>query len=143
MLRPIAALIMVFIVAGQALAGGIACGIDALNESLSNQDETSCSMKSDGDCEDMACCLQGKTPTGAAAAKVCCEVFCGESTGGAQFDFTPQTLAFAPPIVSYRIIEFESPSSESAFSVFFRSAENDLLSHHSPDLFLKNSTFLI
>lgn len=143
MLRFLAALTMVLIIASQALAGGISCGIDLLNKSVDSTNETACPMQSGGDCDDMACCTQGKSPTGSAAAKVCCDVICGESTGGSQFDFTPQTLSFAPPIVRYRTIEFDSLNTDSAFSVFFRSSENDLLSQHSPDLFLKNSTFLI
>src|SRR5215470_1272442 len=145
MLRSIAALIMVLVIACQALAGGIACGIDVLGKSLKSGDEMACPMQSQGDCEDMACCAQGKSPTGSVVAMVCCEIFCGESTGGAQFNFTPQTVSLAPPIISYRAVEFDSLGSDtdSAFSVFLRSADNDLLSHSPPDLFLANSTFLI
>src|SRR5262249_41447402 len=121
------------------------CGIDALNSSLNSTDEMACSMQSQSDCEEMACCAQGKSPTGSVVAMVCCEVICGESTGGAQFNFTPQTLSLAPPVISYRAAELDSLSSDtgSAFSVFLRSAENDLLSYDPIDLFLLNSTFLI
>jgi hypothetical protein len=145
MLKRFTALILVLIIASQALAGGIACGIDALSKVLSDGDEMACSMQGDGDCKDMACCMQGKSPTGSVVAMVCCEVICGESTGGSQFDFIPQALAFAPPVLRYRAVEFDSHSSDTnpAFSVFLRSAENDLLSHDPPDLFLVNSTFLI
>jgi hypothetical protein len=145
MLRRIAALIMVLVIAGQALAGGIACGIDAFDNGLSSETEMTCPMQGQGDCEEMACCARGKSPTGSVVAMICCEVVCGESTSGAQFNFTPQTLALAPPILSYRAVEFDSLSSDtdSAFSVFLRSAENHLLSHDPPDLFLANSTFLI
>ncbi len=145
MLRRIAALIVVLVFTGQALAGGIVCGIDARGHGLNSADEMACPMQSEGDCEEMACCAQGKSPTGSVVAMVCCEVICGESTGGAQFNFTPQTLALAPPIVNYRPVGFDSLSSDtdSALSVFLRSAENDLLSHDPPDLFLVNSTFLI
>ena len=145
MLRRIAALILVLIIASQAMAGGIACGIDALSKAISDEDEMACAMQGDGDCKDMACCMQGKSPTGSVVAMVCCEVICGESTGGSQFNFIPQTRAFAPPVLRYRAVEFDSHSSDtnSAFSVFLRSAENDLLFHDPPDLFLINSTFLI
>jgi hypothetical protein len=145
MLRRIAALIVVLVITGQALAGGIVCGVDALGKSLNSMDEMACPMQNQGDCKEMACCAQGKSPTGSVVAMVCCEVICGESTGGAQFNFTPQTLSLAPPIISYRAAEFDSLSSDTdpAFSVFLRSAENDLLSHDPPDLFLINSTFLI
>ena len=145
MLRRIAALIMVLIITSQALAGGIACGLDAINNSLGGKTEMASPMQGQGECESMACCAQGKSPTGSVVAMICCEVVCGESTGGAQFNFTPQTLAFAPPILRYRAVGFDSLSSDtdSAFSVFLRSAENNLLSHDPPDLFLVNSTFLI
>ena len=145
MLRRIAALIMVLIITGQALAGGIACGLDAFNNGFGGKTEMACPMQEQGDCESMACCAQGKSPTGSVVAMICCEVVCGESTSGSQFNFTPQTLAFAPPILRYRAVEFDSLSSDndSAFSVFLRSAENDLLSNDPPDLFLVNSTFLI
>ncbi len=145
MLRRIAALIMVLVITSQALAGGIACGVDAFSKGLGGKTEMDCPMQGQSDCESMACCARGKSPTGSVAAMICCEVVCGESTGGAQFDFTPQTLAIAPPILSYRAVEFDSISSDtdSAFSVFLRSAENHLLSHDPPDLFLINSIFLI
>jgi hypothetical protein len=145
MLNRIAALIMILIISSQALASGIVCGINALSKALSEENEMACPMQGEGDCKDMACCLQGKSPAGSIVAMICCEVVCGESTGGAQFDFTPQTLAQAPPIVSYRSVDFDSLSSDtdSSFSVFLRSAENDLLFHDPPDLFLINSTFLI
>jgi len=145
MLRRIAALIVVLIITGQALAGGIACGIDTFNNGLGSNAEMACPMQEPDGCGSMACCAQGKSPTGSIVAMICCEVVCGESTGGSQFNFTPHTLAFAPPILRYRAVEFDSLSSDndSAFSVFLRSAENDLLSHDPPDLFLVNSTFLI
>ncbi len=145
MLERIAALIMVLVITSQALAGGIACGLDAFNNGLGGKTEMTCPMQGQGGCESMACCARGKSPTGSVVAMICCEVVCGESAGGAQFNFTPQTLAFAPPVLSYRAVEFDSLTSDtdSAFSVFLRSAENDLLSHDPPDLFLVNSIFLI
>ena len=78
---------MVLLLAGQALAGGIACGIDALSNGFNSTGEAACSIQKTGECDEMACCLQGKSPTGAVVAMVCCEIRCGESTGGAQFDF--------------------------------------------------------
>jgi hypothetical protein len=141
----IAALIMVLVLSGQALAGGIACGVDALSNNLGGKTEMSCPMQGQDGCEAMACCTQGKSPTGSIVAMICCEVVCGEPTSGSQFNFTPQTLVFARPILSYRAIEFDlfGFDIDSAFSVFLRSAESDLLSHDPPDLFLVNSTFLI
>jgi hypothetical protein len=46
----------------------------------------------------------GEIAHGAPAAIICCEVKCGESTGGAQFDFAPQTLVPAPRFVSVRSV---------------------------------------
>ncbi|MGH9838473.1 MAG: hypothetical protein ACREEM_06795 [Blastocatellia bacterium] len=145
MLRRVAALLMVLLFAGQAVAGGIACSIDAINNGFDNTSETSCSMQEAGDCDEMACCALGKSPTGSMAAMVCCEFKCGESTGGAQFNFTPQTLILAPSVVAIRLVPL-APLSEvdaSAGDILFKSAENNLLHHDPPDLFLSNSTFLI
>jgi hypothetical protein len=75
---------------------------------------------------------------------ICCEIKCGESTGGAQFDFTPLTLTFAPPITPIRFISHSILSDPDAGSaVSHKPAEIDLLHHSPPDLFLQNSAFLI
>ena len=146
MLRRIAALLLLLVITGQAMAGGIACGVEAISNGLNEQ--TACKMQSQGDCEgmaEMACCALGQSPTGSIAAMICCEVKCGESTSGAQFNFTPQRLMFAPPVVTIRVVSLV-PWSEveaSATSIPIRSAENHLLHHHPPDLFLSNATFLI
>jgi hypothetical protein len=145
MLKRIAALLLVLLFAGQALAGGIVCGIDAISNGLSETDEAACPMRSAGECDEMACCAQGKSPTGALAAMICCEVKCGESTSGALFNFAPLTLTPAPPIVSIRFVSLD-PVREieaSAAAISIKSAANNLLNHDPPDLFLSNSTFLI
>lgn len=146
MLRRISALLLLLVIAGQAMAGGIACGVEAISSSLS--EPTVCSMQSQGDCEgmaEMACCALGQSPTGSIAAMICCEVKCGESTGGAQFDFTPQTLTLAPPIVTIRVVSLvpQREATTSKTSIPIRSAEQHLLHHNPPDLFLSNATFLI
>jgi hypothetical protein len=123
MLRRIAALIMVLVITSQTLVGGIACGLDAFNNCLGGKTEMDCPMQGQSDCEAMACWARGKSPTGSIVTMICCEVVCGESTSGSQFDFTPHTLVFAPPILNYRAAEFDSSGSDtdSAFSVFLRS----------------------
>ena len=145
MLKRVAALLMVLLFAGQALAGGIACSIDALSNGFNSAGEAACSMRKTGECDEMACCLQGKSPTGAVVAMVCCEIRCGESTGGAQFNFTPLTLAPVPTLVTVRIVSLDTLSEveASAAAISFRSVETNLLHHDPPDLFLSNSTFLI
>jgi hypothetical protein len=145
MLKRIAALLMVLLFAGQALAGGIACGMEVISNGFSRTDEASCSMQDMGDCDQMACCLQGKSPTGSVVAMICCEVKCGESTGGAQFIFAPQTPVLARPVITLRLVSVESLSevADSNATASFKSAENDLLHHNPPDLFLCKATFLI
>jgi hypothetical protein len=145
MLRRVTALLMVFLLAGQALAGGIVCGIDAISNGFGSTDEAACSMQSTGECDEMACCMQGKSPTGSVVAMICCEVKCGESTGGAQFNFPPQPLALAPSVVTVRLISLDALNEVEASNaiVSAKSAETDLLHHNAPDLFLSNSTFLI
>ena len=146
MVRRIAAFFLLLVIAGQAMAGGIACGVEAISSSLS--EPTVCTMQSQGDCEgmsEMACCALGTSPTGSIAAMICCEVKCGESTGGAQFDFTPQPLTLAPPIVTIRVVSLV-PAREvatSKTSIPIQAAEHHLLHHHPPDLFLSQSAFLI
>jgi hypothetical protein len=144
MLKRVAALLMVLLFAGQSLAGGIVCGIDAINNGFNQTDEAVCSMQDMGECDGMACCAQGKSPTGSVVAMICCEVKCGESTGGAQLNFAPRTPACAPTGVIIRLIPLEASNKPTdAAGVSFRLAENNLLHHNPPDLFLFNSTFLI
>lgn len=123
---------MLLVITCQPVLGGIACGMEIINGN-------------DGDMSNMACCTQGKSPTGSIVAQVCCETLCGESTSGSEFDFTPQALTLSSPIINYRIADFYSLNShsDSAFSAFFRSREDNILSQNPPDLFLSYSTFLI
>ena len=143
MLKRVAALILVLLFVGQALAGGIVCGVDAISNSISHVDEAACPMQSMGECEKMACCAQGKSPTGALAAMICCEVKCGESTSGAQFNFAPQTLIPAPRVGAVRTILLDAMGKAETAVVSIRSAAYKLLHHDPPDLYLSNSTFLI
>jgi hypothetical protein len=120
------------------------CGIDAISNGLNQSSEAACPMEEPGECN-MACCMQGKSPTGSIVAMVCCEVKCGESTGGAQFNFTPPTIAPAPPVVAIRLVSLDalSEAEASVAAVSLRSAENNFLRHESPLIFLENSAFLI
>ena len=127
MLRRVAALVMILLFAGQALADGIVCSLDAISNSR----------------DEMACCLHGTSPTGSVLAMVCCEVKCGESTGGSQFEFDQQTFVLAPSVVTIRHISLDVLGEVEAAGVSVRSAERNLLHHDAPDLFLSNSTFLI
>jgi len=143
MLKRVAALLMILLFAGQAMAGGIVCGAGTISNSFSHTDEAACSMQSAAQCDEMACCSQGKSPTGALTAMICCEVKCGESTGGAQFDFAPQILVPAPRTVSVRAILLDMMCETEAAIVSIKSAAYKLLHHDPPDLYLSNSTFLI
>ena len=143
MLKRIDALLMILLFAGQAMAGGVVCGVDAISKSINHTYEAACPMQSMGECDEMACCSQGKSPTGALAAMVCCEVKCGESTGGAQFDFAPQMLVPGPRAVSVRAILLDTMGETETAVVSIKSAAYKLLHHDPPDLYLSNSTFLI
>jgi hypothetical protein len=147
MLKRAATLIMVLLFAGQAMAGGIVCGIDAISKNFNHTDEVACMMmmQSEGECGVMACCMLGKSPTGAIGAMICCEVKCGESTGGAQFNFVQLTLAPAPSFTFVRLVSLDALSDAEAAlaAVSLRSADNNFLHHPPPDLFLQNSAFLI
>ncbi len=143
MLKRVAALLMILLFASQAMAGGIVCGAGAISNSFSHTDEAACSMQSAAQCDEMACCAQGKSPTGALTAMICCEVKCGESTGGSQFDFAPQMLVPAPRAVSVRAILLDMMGETEIAVVSIKSAAYKLLHHDPPDLSLSNSTFLI
>jgi hypothetical protein len=148
MLKRFAALLMILLFAGQAMAGGIVCGIDAISKGLnrpSESGEATCPMEKSGACDDMACCRLGKSPTGAMGPMICCEVKCGESTGGAQFDFTPLNLAPAPSLIVVRLVSLDalSEAEASVAAASLRLAENDFLRHEPPSIFLQNSSFLI
>jgi len=145
MLKRTAALLMVLLFAGQALAGGIACGADAISDVFNDTDEVSCTMQGTGEGGEMACCMQGKSPTGAMVAMICCQVKCGESTGGALFNFAPLVLALAPSFISIRLVPLDtlSGAEASATAVSLRSVENNFLHRDPTNIFLENSAFLI
>jgi hypothetical protein len=143
MLKRVAALLMILLFAGQAMAGGIVCGAGAISNGFSHTDEAACPMQSTARCDEMACCAQGKSPTGALTVMICCEVNCGESTGGAQFDFASQTPVPAPRIVSIRSVLLAAMGEAETAVVSIKSAAYKLLHHDPPDLYLSNSTFLI
>jgi hypothetical protein len=143
MLKRVAALLMVLLFAGQAMAGGIFCGDDAIGKSFNHTDEAACPMQSEGECDKKACCAEGKSPNGALAAMVCCDLKCGESTGGAQFNFAPQELIPAPRVVSVRTVLLDAMGEAETAVVSIKSAAYKLLHHDPPDLYLSNSTFLI
>jgi hypothetical protein len=144
LLKRVALSLLILLFAGQAMAGGIMCGVDAISKGLNQSSEAACPMEKSEEC-DMSCCKQGKSPTGSIVAMVCCEVKCGESTGGALFNFTPLMIALGPPVIVIRFVSLDSTSEieASLAAVSLRSAENDFLHHDPPDLYLQNSTFLI
>lgn len=134
---------MALLFAGQAMAGGIVCGVEAINNRLNQSSEGVCPMEKSGACDDMACCMQGKSPTGSIVAMICCEVKCGESTGGAQFNFAPFNIAPAPSVIAVRLVSLDALGEASVAAASLRSAENEFLHHDPPSLFLQNSAFLI
>lgn len=69
-MKRVAALLMVLLFAGQAMAGGIMCGVDNIGNSFNHTDEAECPTQGAGECDEMACCARGKSPTGALAAMI-------------------------------------------------------------------------
>ncbi|SRR6266545_3357561 len=149
MLKNVTALILVLLFAGQSPAGGSVCGVGAISKSFNQADEAVCPMQRAARHDEMACCAQGKSPTGAMAAMICCEVPCcceapyGESTGGAQFDFAPQTLIHEPRVISVRAVLLDAMGEAETAVVSIKSAAYKLLHHDPPDFYLSNSRFLI
>jgi hypothetical protein len=143
MSKRIVALLMILLFAGHVWAGGIACGNNTISKTLNRADEATCSMQNVSERDEMACCALGKSPSGALAAMICCEVKCGESTGGAQFDFAPQTLIPAPRLFKVRAVLLDAMGEAETAAVSIKSAAYKLLHHDPPDFYLSNSTFLI
>ncbi len=149
MLKHITALILVLLFAGLAPVGGSLCGVDAIGNSFNHAGEAACPMQSAARYDEMACCAQVKSPTGAMAAMKCCEVKCcceapyGESPGGAQFDFAPQTLIHEPRVISVRAVLLDAMGEAETAVVSIKSAAYKLLHHDPPDFYLSNSRFLI
>ena len=77
------------------------------------------------------------------AAMMCCEVKCGESTGGAEFEFAPQTLISEDRVLIVRRILLDATGEAETAVVSIKSAAYKLLHHDPPDLYLFNSMFLI
>ncbi len=149
MLKRIAAMFLILLIVGQALAGGSVCGVDAIGKSFNQTDEAACPMQGAARYDEVACCAQGESPTGAMAAMICCKVKCcceapyGESTGDPQFNFAPQTLIPEPRIVRVRPSLLDALGEAETAVVSIKSAAYKLLHHDPPDLYISKSTFLI
>jgi hypothetical protein len=130
----------------QTSADGVVCGIDTISGNGLNQlSNVNCPIEKPGPCDEQACCKQGKSPTGSIVAMVCCELKCGESTGGEQLSIVSRTIAPAPSTVSIRRISLDllGEAKASRAGISLRSEENNFLNHDPPDRFLQNSAFLI
>lgn len=126
MLKQVFTFLMVVTFISQSLIGGFACSQD-------NQGEEG----------QMACCVQGHSPSGSAVAMVCCQTACGESTSGAQIE-TPQLQQLSlPPATALRLPVFDVQALDDLVSVLSHQANASLLYQNPPDLFLLNSSFLI
>lgn len=130
MLNRLAALVIVLAFVGPDLAGGLVCA------------------ESGSGCHGMArmaCCAMAKAPAASPAARLCCEMVCGESTGDMSIAQPPagaQQLDFTQSVVKVRV-EPLNRFFAAQFAVSMRSAESSLLYRNPPDLFLRHSTFLI
>ena len=126
MLKHFATLLIAVVLAGQSLAGELAC------DKSGNHGPA-----------EMACCKQAKSATGSPAATLCCRIACGEETSGPlglqSEASTSQHQVPTPAIVADLVI----PSHPLfAGSLSSRSA-GALLGPSPPALYLHNSSFLI
>src|SRR5215475_11769679 len=142
MLKRITSLILPLLFASQAVAGGIGCGVNIINNSF-NFDGAACLTHSLSESGEMACCAQGKSPAGALASMNCCKTQCGEFIGGAQFETTPQTLIPEPRVIRVRAILLDTMGGAETSTVSIKSAAYKLLHRYPPDFYLSNSRFLI
>jgi hypothetical protein len=100
----------------------------------------SCAADSGQPQMDMACCQQAKLPTGAAVAKTCCEILCGESPGEAPIsNATPEMQV--PLVLVLAALPWLTPPAR--VSVPHRPAPRPAQPCQFPHLYLKNSAFLI
>lgn len=139
MLKHFVALFIIFVFAGQTLAGGFAC------------------LKGGGNsAAETACCEQAKSAAGSPVAAMCCQTVCGEPTSGTpgpQSDQPFQGMQIPSPVFTAQLIA----SINSLFAELFpvakgsteplivkrSSADALILKLHPPAVYLNNSTFLI
>jgi hypothetical protein len=143
MLKRTAAFIFVLLLASQAMARGIVRGADAISRSFNHTEEAACPIQNASEGHAVDCCAHEKSPTWTLAAMMCCEVKCGESTGGAEFEFAPQTLISEDRVLIVRTILLDAMGEAETAVVSIKSAAYKLLHHDPPDLYLFNSMFLI
>ena len=126
MLKYLTTLLIIFVLAGQSLAGEFACDKSANHGAA-----------------EMACCKQAKSATGSPAAMLCCQTVCGEETSGPlglqSEASTSQHPVPAPAIIADLVI-----SSHPIFAgCLFSKSAGALLNPSPPALYLHNSSFLI
>jgi len=143
MLKRTAAFIFVLLLAGRAMAGGIVRGADAISRSFNHTEEAACPMQNASEGHAIECCAHEKSPIWTLAAMMCCEVKCGESTGGAEFECAPQALISGGHVLVVRTVLLDAMGEAETAVVSIKSAAYKLLQHDPPDLYLFNSTFLI
>lgn len=126
MLKNLAALLIVFGLAGEILAGEFACDKSANLGAA-----------------EMACCEQAKSATSSAVATLCCQTVCGEEISGPlglQSEArTSQHQVPAPAIVAHTVILSGPLFAGSNFS----KSVGALLDPSPPALYLHNSALLI
>ncbi|MBL8206214.1 MAG: hypothetical protein JNM09_18405 [Blastocatellia bacterium] len=104
-----------------------------------------CEMTSPHCTNEMACCQQAQSVTGSAAARLCCEIFCGEPLdkgAGLTANVTLPALAVVP-IVSFTSSPVFTPLNTAQAELAIRVVNSSLCQHRPPPLFLSHSAFLI
>lgn len=104
-----------------------------------------CEMTSPHCANEMACCQQAQAVTGSAAARLCCEVFCGEPLDkGAELTANvtlphSAVVPIAPFTSSLGFVLLTPAQADLAIRVM----NSSLCQHRPPPLFLSHSALLI
>jgi hypothetical protein len=104
-----------------------------------------CEMTSSHCAEEMACCQQAQAVTGSAAARLCCEIFCGEPLDkGAETDANaPRATSLLTPVAGSHPLPLLVFQTAAQVNLVVR-VTNSVRSQQRPlPLFLSHSAFLI
>ena len=104
-----------------------------------------CEMTAQHCADEMACCQQAQSVTGSAAARLCCEIFCGEPLDKGAEPATNITLpasVIAPASSAILTPILILPATAQA-NLIIRAVNSSRRQHRPPPLFLSHSAFLI
>ena len=104
-----------------------------------------CRMAAPQSTDEMACCQQAQAVTGAVAARLCCELFCGEPLDqgvetAASITLPTSLLAPVSSVPSASILVFRATDQ---VKLVLHTVKSSLQQQRSLPLFLSHSAFLI